>query len=82
MMAKTAEVICSSQQNGITYAIVDETKPYDALKKWPDQQAGPQQDPGPIHDQLGMALRTLEAMLYCCWTQGAAVSCLRLPEAS
>ncbi len=81
-MIKRAEAKWSSQQNDITYTVVDETKPYDALKKWPQQKAGPQQDPGAIHDQLGMALRTLEAMLNCCCTQVAAVNCLTLPDTS
>ena len=65
-----------------TYGIVDETKPYNALKNWPEQEAGPQQYPGPIHDQLGMAFRALEAMLNCCCTQAGAVNCLTLPDTS
>ncbi len=81
-MIKRAEAKWSSQQNDITYTVVDETKPYDAFKQWPEQKAGPQQDPGPIHDQLGMALRALEAMLNCCGTQAGAVSCLTLPDTS
>lgn len=81
-MAKTVETEWNGQQNSITYGIVNETKTHDALKKWPEQEAGPQQDPGTIHDQLGMALRILEAMLNCCCTQVVVVSCLTLPDTS
>jgi len=61
------------KQQLLTYPIVNEAIANDALKAGPEQEAGPQQYPGPIHDQFGMALRTLKAMLDCCCTWVGAV---------
>lgn len=72
----------NSEEWWLTRGIMDPAKADDSLEPGPKQEAGPEQGPGAVHDQLAVPRWAVEAMLYRCHTDFAVVSLLLLPYSS